>query len=83
MKTEEIAKKVEEMIQREISFRLRKMHHEEMLKLNDKNYAPHKLVKQKWKHFFFKQKKTGINPAFIVSYFAKLSSNHNDVVELS
>ncbi|MBR0294570.1 MAG: 1-acyl-sn-glycerol-3-phosphate acyltransferase [Bacilli bacterium] len=44
LRTEEIAKIVESRIQKEISFKLRMLHHQEMLKLNDKRYQPHKLV---------------------------------------
>lgn len=44
MKTEEIAKMVQSRIQKEISFKLKMMHHELMLKQNDKRYRLNRLV---------------------------------------
>ena len=44
MRTEEIATLVQSRIQKEISFKLRAIHHELMIKLNKKKYHLHRLV---------------------------------------
>lgn len=44
MRTEEIAKLIQSRIQKEVSFRLKAMHHEEMLKLNTKKYRLNRIV---------------------------------------
>ena len=44
MKTEEIANLVQSRIQKEVSFNLRRIHHDMMIKMNKKKYRLHRLV---------------------------------------